>query len=290
MINNLENRTLLLGVGAQRSGTTWLSNFLKSLPEIFISEIKELHFFGGFYQNANWPASYFSKQLTSIDERQLIKPSSGATQITSRQLALRERLSMGDDVANYKNYFEGRILGERYFCEMTPAYCMLPVSEFLRIRDNFPRVKILFLMRNPADRFWSQVNFSKMKFPELTALEICKRQMNNVNFIRRSDYKSTLETIHSVFPKNDIHVEFFEHLFTRTAIQRLCQFLEVEFREPEFRKVRNASNSSAIQTQVRQFIVGVLKQQYRYVKDTFPNTYPDNWQEDITALEQSAPR
>jgi hypothetical protein len=38
-------------IGAPRSGTTWLYHNLKSHPEIFLSETKELHFFDRSYEN-----------------------------------------------------------------------------------------------------------------------------------------------------------------------------------------------------------------------------------------------
>ena len=33
-----------LGIGAQKSGTTWLSEHLKPHPGVFIPEVKELHY------------------------------------------------------------------------------------------------------------------------------------------------------------------------------------------------------------------------------------------------------
>jgi hypothetical protein len=58
-LNNLEGRTFLLGVGAQKAGTSWLYRYLKSHPEIFMSPIKEMHFFGTRYKAKGWPTSDF---------------------------------------------------------------------------------------------------------------------------------------------------------------------------------------------------------------------------------------
>ncbi|MDB4558748.1 sulfotransferase [Amylibacter sp.] len=37
---------MFLGVGAQKSGTTWLSNYLAGHPEVYMSALKEMHFWG----------------------------------------------------------------------------------------------------------------------------------------------------------------------------------------------------------------------------------------------------
>jgi len=46
VIETLNSRTFFLGIGAQKSGTSWLSNYFKSHPEILMSPIKEMTFFG----------------------------------------------------------------------------------------------------------------------------------------------------------------------------------------------------------------------------------------------------
>ena len=45
MCKSLEGKTLLLGVGAQRAGTTWMHDYLSRSEKIETSPIKELHFF-----------------------------------------------------------------------------------------------------------------------------------------------------------------------------------------------------------------------------------------------------
>jgi len=51
-----------LGIGAMRSGTSWLYQVLKSHPEIFMpNHVKELHFFDKYYDRGiSWYRSFFS--------------------------------------------------------------------------------------------------------------------------------------------------------------------------------------------------------------------------------------
>ena len=56
----LNNFPDFLGIGAQKSGTTWLYKNLKEHPEIFLPQTKEIHFFDWyFYKSINWYCSYF---------------------------------------------------------------------------------------------------------------------------------------------------------------------------------------------------------------------------------------
>ena len=44
-MTSLEGRTHLVGIGAQKAGTTWLARYLEHHPEAYVSPIKELHYF-----------------------------------------------------------------------------------------------------------------------------------------------------------------------------------------------------------------------------------------------------
>ena len=41
----LSDKTFLLGIGAQKAGTSWLYEYLARRDEIFMSPIKEMHVF-----------------------------------------------------------------------------------------------------------------------------------------------------------------------------------------------------------------------------------------------------
>lgn len=49
-----------LGIGAQKSGTTWLYKNLRKHPQLYIPKIKEIHYFNWyFYKSINWYCKYF---------------------------------------------------------------------------------------------------------------------------------------------------------------------------------------------------------------------------------------
>ena len=44
----LDGRTMILGVGAQKAGTSWLFDYLAGDPAIFAPPLKEMHFFNAW--------------------------------------------------------------------------------------------------------------------------------------------------------------------------------------------------------------------------------------------------
>ena len=55
-----------LGIGAQKSGTTWLYENLKKHPQLYLPKKKEIHFFDShFYKSINWYFQHFKNAKTS---------------------------------------------------------------------------------------------------------------------------------------------------------------------------------------------------------------------------------
>lgn len=261
-----QSKLFLLGLGAQKTGTSWFATYLRSHPEVFISAIKEMHFFKYYKPNRGWPNKFFEKQLARND---------------SRAPDLRERLKFNDNISAYKAFFQNRIGSEKAFCEITPAYSFLPVSELERIRDNFDNVKLFFLMRNPADRFWSQLCFTNRKKPPKKTAGLVDETLGTADYVLRSDYRKTLNTVYRVFPENTLHIEFFEHLFTEEAVKRFCRFASLSFHPPKYDTPRNMSDKIEMSDDIRQRVVLHYQDQYRFVLKLFPNQIPKSWIKDI---------
>lgn len=60
-----------LGIGAMRSGTTWLDTILRSHPEIYLpNRRKEVHFFDKYYERGeDWYRSFFPKEKIPTDAK-----------------------------------------------------------------------------------------------------------------------------------------------------------------------------------------------------------------------------
>lgn len=270
---------MYLGVGAQKSGTTWLSGYLAGHPEVYMSALKEMHFWGNRNSTAKWPTSAFEKRLVRLQ-------SSGSKSLSTYNhiSALEDRLQMGGNVEDYATYFNERVEKQQAFGEISPAYCKLPVEEFALIKEHFPDIKIIFLLRNPVDRLWSQIRFSE----DAETLGEMEQKIDgafkrNV-YTERSNYVATLEAIRSIFDHENIRLEFFERLFQQDSVDRISHFLGVGTHEGAFNKKRNVSVKMPLHPRLRVSMVQRLEPQYTYVRDLFNGEIPSSWHTDLYSL------
>ncbi len=100
--------------------------------------------------------------------------------------------------------------------EITPAYSILPIARIRFIRTVMPAVKLIFIMRNPSDRAWSQavmelVTKKKRKLAEVTDSAF-KTYFTSERCMRRNDYLTILDNWMSVFPREQLYIGFFEDI------------------------------------------------------------------------------
>ncbi len=277
----LKGRTFFLGVGAQKAGTTWLSFYLRDHPEVYFSPIKEMHFWGNRNRDDNWPQSMFRKKLAKRESEMLENPDlpqKGA-------VALRDRIRMGTSIGGYRRFFRRRVTHEQVFGEITPAYCALEREELALIRREYPGAKVIFLLRNPVDRMWSQLRFSE-KFETLEELEPkVDGAFGKKLYRERYDYVSAMRNLRAEFPAQNLHFQFYEHLFTPEAINGICRFLEIEPLPAKFERSRNVSVKMPLSPALRSRMIHQLADQYTYCRDLFAGQLPESWLKDLTQLD-----
>ena len=249
-----------LGIGAQKAGTTWLGRNLQAHPEIWMPRVKEIHYFDEkFHESRN----------TTLRLVRRIFGAGGANRRWRRQIRRRTRKHLrrfsredfswdlryylgapGDGW--YASLFEpgrGRMIGE-----ITPAYSTLGPDVVRRVHRLVPDARIVFMMRNPVERVWSQavMSFDRTKGKSIDSVteEELLRMFSGEGFRRRTDYLRTLEAWSSFYPEEQIFVGFLEdiHFFPAELLQAVYGFLGVDpaFRPPKAgSKVHTRSMGSA---------------------------------------------
>jgi len=110
-------------LGAQKAGTTSLHYYLGQHPEVYVSPIKETHFFdhGGERQTYAGPSRIPGPAIRTAEE--------------------------------YEKLFDG-VRDQKAAGEATPTYLYLPgVAE--RIKAHVPEAKLIAILRDPAERAYS---------------------------------------------------------------------------------------------------------------------------------------
>lgn len=220
-----DKHVFLLGLGAQKCGTSWLAKQLRTHPQFLISPIKELHYwdrrFHPDYFRPNGLVKKVAKLASENPKALLTDP-------------LVERMLMERDERFYLNFFETRLTpAHRAFGEFSPSYCIMSTDELRYIRDFMPyHTKAIFMMRDPVARLWSQCKMEHLKARnrgrELDPVGAFKTALDKPKFYARSDYAATVQSIDAAFAPEDRHYEFFEELFTNDAITRIFDFVGID--------------------------------------------------------------
>lgn len=139
------------------------------------------------------------------------------------------------------NYYEGldKYLGafNSKDCiqgEITPAYAMLPNSTIAFLSENYPKLKIIYTLRNPMDRAWSSalmaLKRSEMSFHEASEQWFVDHFFSKGSLLR-GDYIATIENWNEHFSKDQFLILFYDDLVDNptTFLNNVCSFLNIDF-------------------------------------------------------------
>ncbi len=286
--SGLEGKTCFVGIGAQKAGTSWLGKYFSGHPEICFSPIKELHYFDWrfFPEDCGGWHKAFSKRLRKV-ERRLV----GADDPAGERMAslLRLRLEMADRPDAYLEYFEHVVRPKhKAFGEISPSYSMMPAAGFASMKRMLPNPKLIWMLRNPADRYWSQLRFTMRRKKGFSAADEFVKKLDDSQFVLRTDYARTLNHLFSEFNRDEVLVIFYEDLFLGDhrddEVRRITDFLGVSAHPANFEKRVNVSGEMVLDAQLRQKAVRRFAHVYRAVAEYFGDV-PQSWQEDLNFLD-----
>jgi hypothetical protein len=194
--------------GAQKAGTTALSDLLENHPKIEMPHQDELH-------RIVHPARHFFD-----DEIRFAQPEIDYTPLQR------------DCVRKNKSILLG---------SCTPIYIYWkPAME--RIWNYNNKIKLLVLLRNPAERAFSHWNMQRdrnlerLDFMDAVqeeknrAREALPFQLRKFSYVDRGFYAEQMEGVFRYFPREQVHVIKFENFRsdTRKTLDAVCHFLGVE--------------------------------------------------------------
>jgi hypothetical protein len=243
----------VLGVGAQKSGTTWLYRYLSNNENVNFGALKEYHI---------WDALHIKecKNFVAYKEDKL-------------------RYYLQNNNGAYEEYFASLICnGINVTGDITPSYSGLSVDCFRLIKRKVESIgfdlRVVFLMRDPFERCWSAVRMDRLKKNvDITEIHQLRAAYRSADFFFRTAYNLTIEALESAFSKEQLYFGIYEELFEVQKIEEISNFIGVPFK-PEFaRKKFNVSskmNDDAVilKSEIRDFYSEV----YDFCFERFPQT------------------
>ena len=228
------NGTFVLGLGAQKAGSSWLHAQLNRRRDAEFGFLKEYH----IHDALTLPEAGFSNRR----QRSLIKPRTWRRQ---RFMAQPQR---------YYDYFASllRRPGIQLTGDITPSYSALKPETLRVIQAGFAEREIpirpIFLMRDPIERIISYQRMQLRKQNQLnrkTEVEALRQLCieRPVRVMLRSDYGHTLMALTEVFEPNECFIDLYERLFTPASWKHLCDVLKVPYEEPDWGQQVNVSRT-----------------------------------------------
>lgn len=251
-------KTFLLGVGAQKAGTTWLADYLASAPNVAASSIKEYHVWDALHVPSCEHFIRTSGDLSDSDKlRALMQRKTGA----------------------YFDFFNHLLdrLGKAVTFDITPSYAGLKAEILCKIITGFSErniaTKAVFLMRDPVERCWSAARMYHHERHGSTDIqpEHVAAMARLPDFNLRTRYDATLSSLKSAFQPETLHVGIYEEMFAPAPLQALSLFCGVPFR-PELSD--KPVYASAKQTELSHEVASRIARHYRGVYDAVASTYP----------------
>lgn len=252
-IGVVTEKLFILGLGAQRAGTTWLHQQLNRCDAVDMGFTKE------YNALVNPKASLRGQWRRHQRQQEQLNASFGSARRFSHEefLALpteQKQLLMRVRHHHYVDYFDHLVTDNPTIHatgDISPYYAQLHADRLRHIRRQLRRrgftVKLIFLLRDPVDRIQSQLRLIRREghVPELSRIADPDRALavhyRSARCERHSRYECTLAAIEAAFPANDVLVEFHERLFQQHSHTRLARFLNLELPPPELTKKINAA-------------------------------------------------
>ena len=243
----------LMGVGAEKAGTSWLHRRLVQHPDVWTPPHKEIHYFDQLYAGIGTgfrrgKYGALRKALETTPWEDLAAPGRLAR---LRWLAL-QALVVDPDDEWYLSLFAGASHEYAVVGEITPAYGVIGIEGFRHMARLLPDARIVFLMRHPVDRLWSATRYFAANHPESPLMRSPESMVAfamRPNNLAKSRYQVTIDNIAATFPDDHALYGFYEDIFDSEAeqiafLRRVCAVLEIDYDRGRFTDLAKVINAS----------------------------------------------
>lgn len=249
-------------VGAPKAGTTSAYFYLRQHPDVFMSPVKEPHYFSIPEGKKRDSSSMHGVTFTQEEYQALFKDASSETAIG----------------------------------EASTGYLMSPIAA-RRIRQAIPTAKIIVLLRNPADRAFSGYMMKTRNSKEYT--DVSEAFQRGKAYIENSFYYTNLMRYFEVFPRDQIGIFLFDDLQKDpvTAMNKIYRFIGVggdftpstkKYNEawfPKYPRLNRIRTRVLKSSRIRGALKGTAVQQvFRRLTRTDPPVFPAALRRDLLRL------
>jgi hypothetical protein len=264
-----------IGIGAQKAGTTWLGHNLQLHPGIWMPRNKELHYFDDRINDPKNPISRFYRRITGkghVNRR-------WRRQVKGRLRSHWNHLHGNDLLWDLRYY--GGAPGDGWYAslfkpgrgmvkgEITPAYSTLRLDDVAHVHDLVPEAGIIFMLRNPIERAWSQfvmrLDRSGTRDFGLTRRNKLLRNVEREGSRSRTDSLHALENWTTFYQEERIFVGFLEdiHFYPEELLGNVYRFLglDASYRPRGVGEKVHARSAGRMTTDAAVYLAGLYREE-----------------------------
>lgn len=263
----------IVGIGAQKAGTSWLSQMLSQHPQVWATPFKEIHFFNHLYIPGHryWIRWHYRQKPAEIRARFERR----GEPIPPAMNAYIDRVANSKHMYTrpwYRWIFHPAPKGTQPM-DFTPEYSTIPEEGVQFMAEWLPKARFLYLIRDPADRAASQLrmNLDREKRRPAT-LDDWMEEVANPVLDERGDYAAYLPRWQKhagdrllVLPYGRIKAD---PLGLLGDVERFCGLVNWDYRNPRtvvFRGPQEITLPEPAMAALR----ARLAPQYDYLRETF---------------------
>jgi len=211
-----------IGIGAEKCGTTWVADRLKSHPEVCLSEPKEIHYF-------NKKTSYIHGRLNKNYKKSF---------------------------AWYKKHFS-HCSRDKKIGEFSTFYLYDRRAPKL-IKQKFPGVKLIVCLRDPIDRAYSQYQMYKNYFKKENRKfeDVIKEEPE---YLEKGLYYKQLKHYLKYFKKSQILILFLEDIKEKPKEQIKKLYEHLELSDTSFVPSESNNRSNPPKSIKSNFVIEMMK-------------------------------
>lgn len=285
-----------LCIGAQKAGTSWLHYNLSRLPEFSLPPIKEFHYFDRDHKyptenklaetrlakriKQRWFWSFLKRKVMNAVKEKDWK---------SVRFYLKWSFSNYSDEW-YVSLFESYT---GYTGELSPGYSILDKEDILQMFRLLPKVKLIFLVRNPIERTWSgfkHVNKKNFDSQKINSDDIIKFIESNGPSMR-SNYIRIIDNFLSIYPKEQFLLCFYDAILDNPKglmndiLNHICENKNISFSHLDLDKIIHKSPTADCPQEIKEYLKIKYHDQIKELSEKYGG-YFTRWY-DETYLESS---
>lgn len=280
---------LVLCIGAQKSGTSFLYRALEADERIATPQVKEVHYFDVKHgvESRRHQKRVLRQLMSSLRGKDLTH----TLGVDQNDLSTNIRLTMmrfgvfGD--WNYSRLLQSNHKDTHLCCfEASPSYALVPKRGFEDMLSQSHDTQLIFIMRDPVVRLWSAAKYifrKRLETGAATPEDVCEffvsrvRNQKSIGF-RHSNYAATLNNINEIGAKNRLTVLFQEDLNNPNEMIRLADaFGFIPNYKSDIQPGTTHKQHFPLPDELRDEAIYAFSNVYSTVKANYTDRIPESW-------------